>query len=85
MTKAEFEVLSGFEKAEALNKYGCFLDDRIVGSGRMYLYAVNYFYVELFYEFGSLNGRGVSVNRVFEEVDFLEEYLSHVDISFIYS
>jgi hypothetical protein len=84
MTLAEFKELSGFEKANALNAYGVFLAERRIATDRMYLYAINYFYIELFHELSDINNRGVIIHRVFDEVDYLDAYLDKVDISQLY-
>jgi hypothetical protein len=77
----EFEKLSGFEKVEALNVYGVFLSERRIGADRVYLYVINYFYIELFHELSDIHNRGVSVYSVFDDVKYLDAYLEKVDIT----
>lgn len=77
----EFEKLSGFEKVAALNAYGVFLSERRIGQDRIYLYSINYFYIEHFHEMSDLNNRGVSIYRVFDDVRYLDAYLDKVDIT----
>jgi hypothetical protein len=84
MTLIEFKQLSGFEKANALNAYGVFLAERRIAADRMYLYAINYFYIELFHELSDINNRGVIIHRVFEDVRHHDAYLDKVDISEVY-
>jgi hypothetical protein len=81
MSIVEFINLSKFEKVNALNCYGTFIAERRLGFDRVYLYALNYFYVELFHELSNLSNRGVAVYRVFEDIKYLDIYLEHVDIS----
>jgi hypothetical protein len=73
--------LSGFEKVVALNSYGVFLAERRIGLDRIYLYAINYFYIELFHELSDMSNRGVSIYRVFEDLKYLDAYLDKVDIT----
>jgi hypothetical protein len=81
MKLTEFKNLSGFEKVEALNAYGVFLSERRIGADRIYLYAINYFYIELLHELSGIDNRGVSVYRVFDDVKYLDAYLEKVDIT----
>jgi hypothetical protein len=81
MSIVEFMHLRKFEKVDALNCYGTFIAQRRLGLDKVYLYALNYFYVELFHELSNLSNRGVIVYRVFEDVNYLDAYLENVDIS----
>ncbi len=81
MSIIEFFGLSKFEQVNALNSYGTFLTERRLGFDRVYLYALNYFYVELLHELSNLSNKGVTVYRVFDDVSYLDAYLDNVDIS----
>jgi len=81
MKLSEFEKLTGFEKVKALSDYGVFLSEPRIGADRVYLYAINYFYIEIFHQLSDINNRGVSVYRVFDDVKYLDAYLERVDIT----
>ncbi len=81
MSIIEFEHLSESEKIDALNAYGTFIAERRLRVDRIYLYALGYFYVELFHELSSLNNTGVTVYRVFDTDAYLDVYLKKIDIS----
>jgi hypothetical protein len=84
MTLSDFQLLNVYEKASALNKYGVFLAERRIAANRIYLYAINYFYLELLHELSSLEVKAVTIYRIFEDSRFLDAYLDKVDISSIY-
>ncbi len=81
MSIAEFMHLCKFEKVNALNSHGAFIAERRLGFNRVYLYALNHFYVELFHELTNLDNKGITIYRVFDDVDYLDVYLEKVDIS----
>jgi hypothetical protein len=81
MSIAEFERLNKFEKAVALNAYGIFVSERCLGINRIYLFALNSFYVELFHNLSYAENREVTVHRVFTDPGYLDVYLENVDIS----
>jgi hypothetical protein len=81
MPIAEFERLNKFEKAAALNTYGIFVSERRLGVNRIYLFALNSFYVELFHNLSNAGNREVTVYRVFTDPGYLDVYLENVDIS----
>jgi hypothetical protein len=81
MSPSEFEILSKFEKAEALNAYGAFIGERRMGIDRIYLFALNSFYVELYHNLSNENDVEVNVYRVFTDPGYLDVYLDNIDIS----
>jgi hypothetical protein len=81
MSVAEFEQLNKFEKASALNAYGVFISERRLGIDRIYLFALNSFYVELFHNLTNPDNKEVTVYRVFTDPGYLDVYLENVDIS----
>jgi len=80
MTLQEFLLLTEFEKAIALNSEGVFLAERRIAANRIYLYSINYFYIELFHDFSGISGNGVHIHRVFEDTRCLDAYLTAIDI-----
>jgi hypothetical protein len=81
MSIAEFEQLNKFEKAAALNSFGVFISERRLGINRIYLFALNSFYVELFHNLSNPDNRELTVYRVFTDPGYLDVYLENVDIS----
>jgi hypothetical protein len=79
MSTAEFESLSKSDKARAINTYGVFISERRLGIDRIYLFALNSFYVELFHNLTSPDNAELTVHRVFTEPDYLDVYLENVD------
>lgn len=81
MTKNQFEQLSETEQLGLLSRYGIFLVERIVNGNRIYLYAISSFYIELFHELARLDRSSISVLKIFDDVKYLDAYMTHVDIS----
>ena len=81
MSIVEFELLNKFEKAATLNSLGVFISERRLGIDRIYLFALNGFYVELFHNLSNRYNREVTVYRVFTDPGHLDVYLENVDIS----
>jgi hypothetical protein len=72
MTRIEFEHLSREEQIRTISTYGVFIADKIVAGNRLYLYAVNTFYVELMHELSDINSNGLVIERI------VDAYWSHV-------
>jgi hypothetical protein len=81
MSIVEFELLNKFEKATVINSYGVFISERRLGIDRIYLFALNSFYVELFHNLSNPDNRELTVQRVFTDPGYLDVYLENVDIS----
>jgi hypothetical protein len=60
-----------------------FLAERRISANRIYLYSINYFYIELFHDFSGLGGNGVSIHRVMDDIRCLDDYLPGIDIGFL--
>ena len=75
MTLAEFKQLSKAEQAQVINRHGVFVDERTEGGNRIYLYMVNYFYVELLHELSNLNNKGITISNIFDDMVQLDAYV----------
>ncbi|WP_205509902.1 hypothetical protein [Longitalea arenae] len=67
MTRTEFEQLSKHEQISVISKYGVFVADKIESGNRLYLYAINSFYVELLHELSNLNNKGLEILRAVDD------------------
>jgi hypothetical protein len=74
MTMQQFQQLSKAEQAAIINQYGVFVAERFVAGDRVYLYMVNYFYVELLHELSNLESKGVVISRIFDDARYLDVY-----------
>ena len=80
MTLEEFKQLPEIEQVRMLLMYGVLLSDRTEGGNKLYLYAVSYFYIELFDDLANCKTSGLRILRCFDDVKYLEEYLSKIEI-----
>ena len=80
MTLFEFQQLNASQQAQVICQYGVFVAERTVAGNRIYLYMVNYFYVELLHELSSLTSRGLVISRVFDDVKCLDDYLDKIPV-----
>ena len=69
MTRTDFEQLSRQEQIKVISQYGVLVADKIVAGNRLYLYAINAFYVELLHELSNLNNNGLVINKAFDAVE----------------
>ncbi len=74
MTLAQFNSLPNSDKAKSLNKYGVYLAERTVSGNRIYLYAINHFYVELEHHLADINNGSITINAAFEDLEYLDAY-----------
>jgi hypothetical protein len=81
MTITHFEHLLPFERVQALNQHAVFLAQRKTANGRIYLYAVNGFYVELLLDPPGPQKRDFRIHGVFGDTECLAVYLEGVDIT----
>jgi hypothetical protein len=77
---SQFRLLCKSEQIRVLNKFGSKLSERISGGNRFYLYSINGFYIELLHEFAVVNSQGLTITRVFDDVNCLDPYLEMIDI-----
>jgi hypothetical protein len=79
MTLEQFLSLTELEKVGGLNNQGVILAERRICANRIYLYAINYFYMELVHDFSGLHGNELYIHRVFEDKRCLDYYLPAKD------
>jgi hypothetical protein len=84
MNRFEFEQLSEAEQVRVINQYGTFTAEKIASGNRLYLYAINSFYVELLHELSDFRNKGVVVKRVFDDSRYLKEYIDDMIASAVY-
>jgi len=58
-----------------VREYGSFLTERRVGGDRMYHFAIDDFYVEVFHRLSSVGDGRVSIRKVFRKGVCFNEYL----------
>ena len=80
MTLKQFTEFQEIEQVRMLLMYGVLLSNRTQGGNKIYLYAVNSFYIELFEEISNCLTPGLRILRCFDDVKFLEDYLSDIEI-----
>ena len=77
MTRKEFELLSVSEQACVLQEHGVFVSEKVDGGKRLYLYLINYFFVELLHDFSDPNKvQGLTISRIFEDERLFHEHPS---------
>jgi hypothetical protein len=78
MKLTEFNLMDEIGQAEALLNYGVLVAERIYKSFTIFLYQVNQFYVEVYFNnnFSMIQGF-----RAFESTSALEPYLEEIDIT----
>ena len=81
MTRIEFEQLSREEQIRIISAYGVFVADKVVAGNRLYLYAVNTFYVELLQELSNIHSNGLVIERVFDDGNSFSSYPDKADVS----
>ena len=80
MTLKVFTQLSEVEQMRVIIVYGVLVAERTSGNNQVYLYAVGSFYIELFHELDATKDTALRILRTFEDVEFLDEYLIHIEI-----
>ncbi|MGZ8561741.1 MAG: hypothetical protein ACXWV3_09120 [Flavisolibacter sp.] len=78
MTLSTFSSLNEAQQAEVLLDRGIFLAERLYKNFTIFLYQVDHFYVEIFYNLRFNTTQGM---RGFEDDETLEPYLDSIDIS----
>jgi len=84
MNRFEFEQLSQSEQMQVVNRYGTYLAEKIVSGDRLYLYAVNSFYVELLYSLSNISNSKLVVERVFDDTQDLKNYFDDMIVSSLF-
>lgn len=77
MTIYEFQQSPVAQQAEIIRRYGVLVAEKAVSGNRLYLYMINYFYVELLHELSNVHSRGVIISRVFDDLKLLDEFIDH--------
>ncbi|MBO9571113.1 MAG: hypothetical protein J7497_02740 [Chitinophagaceae bacterium] len=81
MTAEHFKKLCKSDQLTYLRFFGTVISERPFGGDRFYLYAINNFYIEVLWEFSSVNESVPKiVNKVFTDDHSLEPYLNLIDI-----
>jgi hypothetical protein len=84
MTSKEFQQLSAPDQIQVIKEHGVFLTDKVVAGNRLFLYAINTFYVELLHELSNINSKGIVITRVFDKEAELADYPDKSDASRMY-
>jgi len=74
MTRIEFEQLSKQEQIKVISEHGVFVADKIESGNRLYLYAINSFYVELLHELSNIHNNGLVVIQTFDDAEVTGSY-----------
>lgn len=82
MTLNTFTNLDESRQAEILLDRGIFLTERLYKNFTIFLYQVDNFYVEIYYNLRYNTTQGM---RGFEDDDALDPYLDSIDISCLYN
>ncbi len=81
MTIDIFLKIAKSDQLQYVHYYGIIIADRPFGGDRFYLYAVDDFFVEILWEFSSVNESiPKSVTKVFTDEYFVEPYLRFINI-----
>lgn len=81
MTAHTFKKLCKSDQLTYLRFFGTVIAERPFGGDRFYLYSITDFYVEVLWEFSSVNESVPKiVNKVFTDDHFLDPYLSLINI-----
>lgn len=81
MTIDLFLKFSKSDQLQYLRYYGIIIADRPFGGDRFYLYSVNDFYVEVLWEFSSVNESVPKlVTKVFTDEKTIEPYLRFINL-----
>jgi hypothetical protein len=77
----EFLQLADSQKYFYLRKDGIALAERFSGNSQFYLNALYSFYVEMIQERNENQQKFISINRIFDDTTYLDDYLQEMDIS----
>jgi hypothetical protein len=77
MTIYEFQQLNISQQAEVIRRYGVLVTEKAVAGNRLYLYMINYFYVELLHELSNLDNQGMVISRIFDDLALLDDFIDH--------
>ena len=80
MNNTQFESLPKKLQLKYLSLFGVPLTERVLNGNRFFLYAVNSFYVEVWYELSNINEHRIRIHRIITDTEHLDQYLIQIDI-----
>lgn len=81
MTKEVFESLKERDQLKQVNALAVPLAERFMRGNRVFLFAIDSFYVEIIYELSNINNNTLRIYRVLTNINDLDDYVEQIDIS----